>query len=92
MSAPRLSMYIPKDGYKHERPRERWSVSMPWDGSDYISYMEIQEHYDFVGEYDHKCECGGDVEPLPNNHFSENEIACPKCNTQMDCYWVEPWD
>ena len=86
MSAPRLSMHIPKEGYQHEKPTGIWSVSMPWKGADYISHMEIEEYYDCIGEYDHKCECGGDFEVVPHKFFAEDEVVCPKCKNEMECY------
>lgn len=89
---PRLSMYIPKEGYKHEAPKGKWSTAMPWYGEDYILPRELDEDYEFIGEYDHKCKCGGDMEQLSIDEYLFDEIICSKCKIKMECCSIENWD
>ena len=93
-SLPRLSMYIPNEGYHHEPAKERWTVSYPWDGTDYISLGEIREHYTLLEEYDHRCTCGGEMESITKQGdlIDKEDMICPHCNIPLDCYWMEQWD
>lgn len=92
MSGPRLAMFTPKIGYNHSIPTGTWSVVMPWKGQDYVSPFELEENYDLVGEYDHKCSCGGEVQFFSEKKFLETKVICPKCRAEMECNVMECWD
>lgn len=94
-----LAMYIPKPKYIHQVPGGSWSVAMPFKGSDYVSWYELEECYMLYAEYPHKCEiCGGDIRIVET---AEDEcglvnviepIICPHCGIEMQESIEGNWD
>ena len=95
-----LAMYVLKEGFTHEIPGGIWSVSAPFEGSDYVDSDELEACYSLYAEYPHKCKkCGGDMRVA--EIFSEDEYRnetvkhnpiCPHCKTEMKEYMVFCWD
>ena len=77
-----LSMYLPKKGLKPDKPKGRWSVSMPFEGAEYVSPMDLKAHYELVAKYPHKCKhCGGEIKIFTEKTIGR--IKCPHCHEKL---------
>ena len=69
-----LTMFIPKEGYKHEiNPDRIWSIAAPFRGYDYVAPGDLKFHYDEYKKYPHKCNyCGGNMNIIPLYSYKVN--------------------
>lgn len=86
-----LSMYLPKENSKPDKPKGRWSVSMPFDRAEYVSPMDLKAHYELVAKYSHRCKhCGGDVKIFTEKTIGR--IKCPHCKLRLEETGLILWD
>lgn len=97
IEVPDLTMWAPKRDYDPSKvePKGRWSVAFPVEGAEYVSWSDLEEHYDFYKKYNHKCpECGGTAEILLDFEkiLETGELACAKCDRKMEVTDLIMWD
>lgn len=89
-----LSMYLPKNGFKPNKAKVRWSVAYPGTGIEYVAPWDLsnKEHYELFAKYPHKCKrCGGDVEIFKEKE--RNYFRCPHCKIRLqDTGAILCWD
>lgn len=100
MEVPELSLYIPKDGYDptNEDRSIPWSSGFSGKGYDYISFTEIEKHYQLFELYDHRCTyCNGHTSVVSGFTESMKEgidrhVRCPECGSMIAINSVYFWD
>lgn len=76
-----LTMYLPNDENYKDIEHGRWTVGMPFEGANYVTNWDLEEHYKEYAKYQHKCtECGGNMHIVSD----EEQLMCPKCKTPFE--------
>lgn len=84
-----LTMYVPNNKKPDSINRQQWSVAFHFEGADYVSPMDLKEHYVEYAKYPHKCEkCGGKMRVIKK----EKEFVCPECKVPLKTTGVIHWD
>lgn len=96
LEVPDLTMYVPKKDYNpsENKPKGRWSVAFPFEGADYVSWSDLEEHYDFFEKYNHKCSgCCGTAEIIDfEKELNSGNLACAKCDGKLEVTDLIMWD
>ena len=99
-----LSMYVRNKDVKRKE-HGRWSVAIPFEGSDYVSPMELDREntYEFVAWGNVCAKCGKPMKPISEDNLlckknSYGEIGeqtvldCPKCREPLFIAERLMWD
>lgn len=94
-----LSMYLPKDDFSPAKRQSRWSIAAPFTGVEYVSPMDLVEHYELFAKYPHKCKCGGEMKIFTEDYFKKirysvdtdfptliteiRDFDCPRCHGKL---------
>jgi len=93
---PNLTMYVPKKEYNPLNAESKgiWSTAFPFEGADYVSWMDLEKYYDLYEKYDHRCpECGGSAEIIDfEKQLEARELKCPNCDGTMETTGILMWD
>lgn len=78
-----LSMYLPKENFKPDKPKGRWSASMPFEEAEYVSPWDLEEPYELFARYPHRCKkCGGEMKLFTEETIGR--IKCPRCKLRLE--------
>ena len=94
---PDFTMYVPKPDYNPEKAEHEddYSVFPSLREEEYVSWLDLEEHYDEYEKFDHRCpECGGKAEIIPDfeKQLEEGTLGCPKCDGLMEIEDIIKWD
>ena len=97
LDIPELNMYIPKKDYDISKaePKGRWSVAMPFEGEEYVSWPDLEKHYNLYEQYKHKCpKCHAVAEVIPDfeKKLFAGELMCAKCGGTLKPVNIFMWD
>lgn len=100
MAVPELSMYIPKDSFNPSTVERKvpWSTAFSGAGYNYVSFSELENHYELFEMYDHRCsKCNSNTIIVPG--FTENmidgidrHVRCPGCGNILEIEIKGSWD
>lgn len=100
MAVPELSMYIPKDSFNPSTVERKvpWSTAFSGAGYNYVSFSELENHYELFEMYDHRCsKCNSNTIIVPG--FTENmidgidrHVRCPGCGNILEIEIEGFWD
>ena len=100
MTVPELALYIPKEGYDPAKMNGNtcWTIGFPAEEYDYIAPNELEENYDFLEYYEHRCtKCRGYTSVVPGfterrNKDTDRYVDCPECGSMMEIRMTGKWD
>lgn len=100
MVVPELALYIPQDGYNPEKQNRSipWLTGFSGKDYDYMSFSELQNHYQLYEKYDHRCvNCNGHTSVVAGfteclDESIDRHVRCPKCSSMMKIDIVGNWD
>ena len=87
---PNLTMYAPNDPEISKTHNERFSISHPAEGCEYVMLYELRENYRRVKAFIHKCPgCGKRM-----HKYKQGELLkCPECKSGiMEFDGMVCWD
>ena len=77
-----LSMYIPRERVEKPSKKGIWSVSFPAEEAEYEVPWDLEENYELVKYYQHKCpKCKGKANVV--NNIDHVNKKCPKCGSNL---------
>ncbi len=99
-----LAMYNPSQQYEPE-PKPFWSIACRFEGAEYVTKRELEDHYDLVERYEHicpKCHAVMDVITMAEmekkmrrafqNEDQMSDIPCPECKKPLQLTGFMNWD
>ena len=79
-----MNMYILKEGHSVPSSKgRRWSTAASFYETEYITSMDLEEHYELFERYIYECpKCGGASETMDNVErlIRDKKLKCSKCN------------
>ena len=95
-----MALYIPKEGYDPAKMNRNtcWTIGFPAEEYDYIAPNELEENYDFLEYYAHRCtKCRGYTSVVPGfkerrNKDTDRKVECPECGSMMEIRMIGKWD
>lgn len=100
MVVPELSLYVPKEGYDFTKSnrKKRWSSGFSGNDYEYVSPIELNDHYQLFEEYDHRClYCNGHTSVVPGftecmDKSIDKRVSCPECGSMIEINFTGIWD
>ena len=99
-----LSMYIPSHPITPE-PERKWSVAFPFEGSEYVTSRDLEQHYLLAASFEHLCpDCQKPMKIITSKDMQEkekagyrngemsSEISCPSCKAALVFTEFINWD
>jgi len=100
VTAPELSIYLPKPGYHAPKNDAAWSVEVPCYSMDYVDNSDLKQregekarprNYDFIFRIEQRCEkCNSPLVLVDTS--DETKIRCPKCGMYLKRDDIGDWD
>lgn len=105
MVVPKLTLYIPQEGYNPTKQDKDipWSTGFSGKGYEYVGFHELDNHYQLFEQYDHRCvNCNGHTSVVPGfterifmeklGEKTDNQVRCPECGSMMKIDFCMFWD
>ena len=88
-----LSMYILSHPFDHE-PEQKWSVASPFEGVEYVTSRDLEQHYLLVAASEHLCpDCQKSIRIITSKDMQEKRrqiTETARCQAKSHALFVRP--